>query len=95
MCADIDTEPAPLVAPGLGANNRLRARTVSTEFIGLLLGAAPFGGPASWSERSRRSILTISSVSGAMTGSSRSRQFNTAVGGNEARRRLKELHHVH
>jgi hypothetical protein len=95
MRAAIDTEPAPSVAPGLGAGNHPRARSASTEFMGLPFGAGPFGGLGSWSERPRRSILTISSASGAKAKSSRSGQFNMAFGGNEARRRLKEVHHVH
>jgi|SRR5580704_19792755 hypothetical protein len=93
MRAVIDTEPAPSVAPGLGAGNRLRARTAATEFIGLPAGAAPFGsfGVA----RSRQSILTISLTGKAAAKRLLPRQINTAIGGEEARRRLKEVHHVH
>jgi hypothetical protein len=44
MRAAIDTEPAPSVAPGLGAGNNPRAGAASAKFIGLPIGAAQCGG---------------------------------------------------
>jgi hypothetical protein len=44
MRAAIDTEPAPSVAPGLGAGNHPRASTASIAFIGLPIGGERYGG---------------------------------------------------
>ncbi len=44
MRAAIDTEPAPSVAPGLGAGNHPRASTASIAFIGLPIGSERYGG---------------------------------------------------
>jgi len=43
MRAALDTEPAPSVAPGLGAGNHPRASTAFTAFIDLPIGGAHYG----------------------------------------------------
>jgi|HubBroStandDraft_6_1064221.scaffolds.fasta_scaffold4148901_1 hypothetical protein len=44
MRAAIDTEPAPSVAPGLGAGNHPRASIASTAFTGLPTGNERYDG---------------------------------------------------
>jgi hypothetical protein len=86
MRAAIDTEPAPSVAPGLGAGNNPRAGAACPKFISLPIGAAPCGG---------RQIDCEKSV-GKRGCRKSSGEDQHAIGGKgRARRRFKEAHHVH
>jgi hypothetical protein len=96
MRAALDTEPAPSVAPGLGAGNHPRAGTASTAFISLPIGAAPCRGCQVDLDKLIRERSCRNSSGKNQHAQNQHAQNQHATGGKgRAHRRFKEAHHVH